>query len=120
MECVDFGKLRHKQAVSNHLSAKRYYERYRRSPEEHGSAWDEFVGIEWEVIRDTAVSIPSTLALRDDAPSNAADEVLDTLETDGLLLYFHTEEERQAWERKVEDNIERVRAHVYTHVHECM
>ena len=35
-------------------------------------------------------------------------------------LYFHTEEERQAWERKVEDNIERVRAHVYTQVHERM
>ena len=67
------------------LSAEQYHERYEAAT---ADLPDTFVGIPWDVLRNTCVKVPQFGPL------------IDATETwDGWLLYFATEAEKQAWDK---------------------
>ena len=79
-----FANSAHVKTLHELLSAKQYYDRYHAATADLPST---FVGIPWDVLRSTGVKVPQL------------DPLKDTSDSDGWLLHFATEAERQAWDK---------------------
>ena len=108
-------------------SAYRYFKRYTRQADEECAEFDGFIGIEWDVLRGSAVTMPACMrqtadvGQQDDSlPSTGAslkgtrcgdsssmnrtrctNSEHEELGVDGLLLHFRREGDRRLWEENV-------------------
>ena len=78
------GKVTNVQKLHELLSAKTYHDRYHAASADLPST---FIGIPWDALRGTAVDVPRLEPLKN------------TSDSDGWLLHFATETERQAWNK---------------------